>query len=103
MDTPSKLIADSGSTKTDWLLLKGNTRTQVRTQGINPNRLACFIADYYFHAITPNLTLMYLSYKYIVVHISSLVKLKIARAYCYLHIPVQIIILQSSSYYPFVT
>lgn len=36
MDTPSKLIADSGSTKTDWLLLKGNTRTQVRTQGINP-------------------------------------------------------------------
>lgn len=36
MDTPSKLIADSGSTKTDWLLLKGNAQIQIRTQGINP-------------------------------------------------------------------
>lgn len=32
-----KLIADSGSTKTDWILIKGGKRVhQLQTQGINP-------------------------------------------------------------------
>ncbi|HVB03255.1 MAG TPA: hypothetical protein VNE41_06015 [Chitinophagaceae bacterium] len=30
------LIADSGSTKTDWCLLAGNKRKRTRTQGISP-------------------------------------------------------------------
>ena len=31
-----KLIADSGATKTDWCLLKGNRRQTIFTQGISP-------------------------------------------------------------------
>lgn len=31
------LLADSGSTKTDWLLLAGNSEVaRIATQGINP-------------------------------------------------------------------
>lgn len=30
------LIADSGATKTDWMLLSGNSRTIIQTGGINP-------------------------------------------------------------------
>ena len=33
---PSILIADSGSTKTDWCLLSGRKRTAVVTQGLSP-------------------------------------------------------------------
>ena len=31
-----KLIADSGSTKTEWCLLKGNKRNIFITQGLSP-------------------------------------------------------------------
>jgi hypothetical protein len=31
-----KLIADSGSSKTDWCLLDGKKKIQVSTQGISP-------------------------------------------------------------------
>ena len=31
-----KLIADSGSTKTEWCLLKGNTKTIFTSQGMSP-------------------------------------------------------------------
>jgi N-acetylglucosamine kinase-like BadF-type ATPase len=31
-----KLIADSGSSKTEWCLINGNKKTQIQTQGISP-------------------------------------------------------------------
>ena len=31
-----KLIADSGSTKTEWCLLKGNNKTILTSQGMSP-------------------------------------------------------------------
>ena len=31
-----KLIADSGSTKTEWCLLKNNKKTLFTTQGMSP-------------------------------------------------------------------
>ena len=31
-----KLIADSGSTKTEWCLLKGNTKIIITSQGMSP-------------------------------------------------------------------
>lgn len=34
--TPTLLIADSGSTKTDWCLIKNGRRRYFQTQGINP-------------------------------------------------------------------
>lgn len=30
------LIADSGATKTDWMILSGKSRTEIQTEGINP-------------------------------------------------------------------
>ncbi|MGL1888984.1 MAG: N-acetylglucosamine kinase [Reichenbachiella sp.] len=35
-----KLIADSGSTKTDWRILDGNDILEISTPGINPNYMA---------------------------------------------------------------
>ena len=34
------LIADGGSTKTDWRLVDGKTITQLRTAGLNPYHLS---------------------------------------------------------------
>lgn len=31
-----KLIADSGSSKTEWCIINGNKKTQIQTQGISP-------------------------------------------------------------------
>lgn len=36
MTAKNILIAESGSTKTDWCLLHGNTKRSFKTQGINP-------------------------------------------------------------------
>ena len=49
------LISDSGSTKTDWVLLEGDAvLLRVKTQGLNPTQQKCEdIAEDYFHIYSP--------------------------------------------------
>lgn len=43
---PVKLIADSGSTKTEWCLLQGKTRKSIYTQGLSPYFLSAEQIEY---------------------------------------------------------
>lgn len=51
------LIADSGSTKTDWRLIEGDKKIQVSTQGLNPY----FLNSENIHAILQQELLPYLT------------------------------------------